>query len=295
MVSSSHEAGHRIFQEQPGLLAPVFRMLGLPMADKPAIDVLTPDATEVHPLERRVDTVLRVHPANGSPKFLLAIEAQGRQAEDKPVNWSYYLAYLKAKYDCPALLMVVCQDHRTAKWANGPFHLGMDYWTSLTLYPLVVGPNSVPVIDDPAVAAADLSFATLAAIVHNRDARLPAILEALAYAVGGLTDKKQESFFTAFVEVGLRSEKDRKFWRDLMATPVYFPGRGTLVEEVLEEGRLEALRDAVVEMLGSNGVEASPKAAERIKACTDKRQLTRWIRAAATATSEDEIFQEPEE
>jgi hypothetical protein len=67
MVTSTHEASHRIFQERPDILAPVFRILGVPLAEKAAVEVLTPDATEIRPLERRVDSVLR-ESASGTPR-----------------------------------------------------------------------------------------------------------------------------------------------------------------------------------------------------------------------------------
>jgi hypothetical protein len=65
MVTSPHDASHRIFQDRPELLVPAFWVLGVPLPDEPAVEVLTPDVTEIRPLERRVDTVLRVRPTDG--------------------------------------------------------------------------------------------------------------------------------------------------------------------------------------------------------------------------------------
>ncbi len=183
MVSSRHEAAHRIFQDRPELLAPVFRILDLPPPEKAAVEVLTPDVTEARPLERRVDSVLRVKPYDGGG-FLLAIEAQGRCDPDKAVNWAYYVSYLAAKYKHPVLLLVVCQDKATADWAAGPFRLGMDDWTTLSVHPLVLGPGNVPVILDPEEAAQDLTLATFSALTHGSHRDAPAILKALARAMG---------------------------------------------------------------------------------------------------------------
>ncbi|OEV06003.1 hypothetical protein AN216_00545, partial [Streptomyces oceani] len=60
MVTARHEAAHRIFQDRPELLSPVFRILGVPLPPKVEVDVLSADATEIRPLERRVDSVLRI-------------------------------------------------------------------------------------------------------------------------------------------------------------------------------------------------------------------------------------------
>jgi hypothetical protein len=53
MVTTTHEVSHRLFQEKPELLTPVFRILGVPLPEKASIDVLTPDTTEIKVLERR--------------------------------------------------------------------------------------------------------------------------------------------------------------------------------------------------------------------------------------------------
>jgi hypothetical protein len=81
MVTSTHETSHRIFQDHPEVLTPVFEALGLPPPAKATIEVLSPDATELKPLERRVDTVLKVEPSEGGG-FLIAVEAQTAPTPD---------------------------------------------------------------------------------------------------------------------------------------------------------------------------------------------------------------------
>jgi hypothetical protein len=112
MVTSTHETSHRIFQDHPEVLIPVFEALGLPPPAKATIEALTPDATEIKPLERRVDTVLRVEPSEGDG-FLIAIEAQTARTGDKGSSWSYYVAYLHAKFDLPVLLVPSCSARTT--------------------------------------------------------------------------------------------------------------------------------------------------------------------------------------
>jgi len=123
MVTSAHEGSHRIFQERPEILAPVFGVLGIPLSEKATVDAVVSDVTETKSLERRVDTVLRIGPSDGDD-FLLAVEAQGRRDEKKASSWAYYVAHLQTKYELPVLLLVVCQDRTTAKWAVGPFDCG---------------------------------------------------------------------------------------------------------------------------------------------------------------------------
>ncbi|MFE0513431.1 hypothetical protein [Streptomyces sp. NPDC058964] len=66
MVTSAHEGMHRIFQERPQILTPVFGLPGVPLSAKATVDAGTTDVTETRPLERRVDTVLRVEPSDGT-------------------------------------------------------------------------------------------------------------------------------------------------------------------------------------------------------------------------------------
>ncbi|QIS19697.1 hypothetical protein [Nocardia terpenica] len=130
MISSPHEAMHQIFRHDPGVFARAFRALDLPLPDPIEVTMMPTDLTEIEPVERRVDTLLRITTEEGA--FLLLIEAQGRDDLDKPGAWAYYLAHLYAKYKLPPILLVVCQDRTTAMWAGGELIIGSPYWPSLT-------------------------------------------------------------------------------------------------------------------------------------------------------------------
>ncbi|MCJ1679173.1 hypothetical protein MTF65_17865 [Streptomyces sp. APSN-46.1] len=300
MVTSNHEASHRIFQDRPELLAPVFRILGVPLPANATVEVLSADVTETRPLERRVDSVLRITPPHGDGGFLLAIEAQGRRDPDKAVSWSYYLSYLMAKYTCPALLLVVCQDKSTADWAAGPFRLGGAGWTALSLHPLVLGPGNVPVIIDAEEAAQDLTLATFSAMTHGRDRNAMAILEALAEALE-TSAPESIAYYAELLEIGLGNTPARDIWRDLMPR-TYFPGRGTLIEETYLEGeakgrvegeaigRAEERAQLIMRVLDNRGVPAGPEARDRITACGDLDTLGRWLDLAFTVSGADELF-----
>ncbi|GAA3375624.1 hypothetical protein GCM10020367_44130 [Streptomyces sannanensis] len=297
MVTSPHEASHRIFQDRPELLAPVFRILGVPLPVPAAVEVLTPDATEIRPLERRVDSVLRVRSATGGAGgFLLAIEAQGRRDLAKPTSWAYYLAHLGAKYDCPVLLLVTCQDQATARWAAGPFNLGPDGWrTALAVHPLVLGPENVPVIKDAERASRDVALAAFSAITHGKDPDVAVILEALASALGS-ADSESAEYFTELLEIGLGDGPARTIWRSLMSVGTFFPGRGTIVEESylkgVAEGRAEERSLMVLRVLEKRQISTSASARERITGCTDPEVLDRWLDRAFSVTEAEDVFDE---
>ncbi|MFF2507372.1 hypothetical protein ACFVTY_28930 [Streptomyces sp. NPDC058067] len=293
MVTSPHEASHRIFQDRPEILTPVFGLLGVPIPAKAVVEVLTADVTEIRPLERRVDSVLRIEPSEGEA-FLLAIEAQGRRDERKGSSWAYYVAYLKAKYDLPVLLLVVCQERSTASWACGPFTCGVDGWTAQSTHPLVLGPDNVPVITDASVAARDLAMATFSAMTHGRSRDAPAILEALARALRA-TDERSAEYYSEMLDIGLGDTPARATWRELMTFVTYFPGRGTFREEAYLEGKAVGQAGSILRVLEQRAVPVSEAARERITSCTDPDTLNHWLDLAVTVTDSADLFAEAPE
>lgn len=285
---------HRIFQERPEILAPVFGVLGVPLSAKATVDAVTTDVTEARPLERRVDTVLRIGPSDGED-FLLAVEAQSGKAEGKEWSWAYYIGYLQAKYALPVLLLVVCQDRATAKWAAGPFDCGARGWTALRTYPLVAGPDNLPVITDARTAAKNLPLAVLSALAHARSRDGDAILEAISRALQELleTDPATAKYFFDFLEVTLGKTPAGEKWKAIMSTFVsYFPGRGTVRETAYLEGKVEDRASMILRALDKRGIPVPDDTRERITSCTDLDTLTLWFDRSLTATVVEDLFAE---
>lgn len=65
------------------ILAPVFAVLGIPLPEKVTVDTLTSDVTEIRPVERRVDTVLRIAPSVGDTFVLVWTTPWGRPRREK--------------------------------------------------------------------------------------------------------------------------------------------------------------------------------------------------------------------
>ncbi|MEV0281425.1 hypothetical protein AB0I22_34285 [Streptomyces sp. NPDC050610] len=293
MVSSSHEAMHRIFQEDPGIFARTFRALGIPFSDPVAVSLLPTDLTETSPLERRVDTLLRFDTAQDDG-FLLAVEAQGKKDTAKPASWAYYVAHLWAKYGTPPVLLVVCQDKTTAAWAAGPFTIGPAQWPALTLRPLVLGPHNVPVITDVSVAARDIPLATLSAITHGREPNADAILKALASALKTV-DQDTARIFIELTELGLGKAPAAQIWRDLMAADLSF-FRSETSQRLRAEGQAVGVAvgvaKSILALLDQRGIEVSDEARERITGCYDSETLITWLTRVVSANSVADLFED---
>jgi hypothetical protein len=294
MVSPSHELMHRIFQKDPSIFTRTFKRLGIPFPDSIAVSFPPTDLTEIRPLERRLDTLLQFDTADGH-SYLLAVEAQGKKDPDKHGSWAYYMSYLYAKYRMPPLLLVVCQDESTSRWAETPFHIGLPHWRTLTVRPLVLGPHNVPMITDPAAAAEDIPLATFAAITHGKSRQPDIMVKALASALEAADDETAD-IFRELTEIGLGFSPAAQIWKDLMAIPTHF-FRSESSQKLREEGREEGWRQAeikyILSLLQIRNIAITEADRERVTNCADEDTLDRWFRRAATAERAEDVFAEP--
>lgn len=290
MVSPPHEAMHRIFQDHPELFSRVSEVLGLGFTPPFSVTVLPTDLTEARPLERRVDTLLKLGTEDGE-SLLLAVEAQGRKDPDKPASWAYYLSYLHTKYRLPPVLLVVCQDRGTAEWAARPVHIGPPQWAALTLRPLVAGPHNMPVITDPAEARKDLGLATLAAITHVSDPDIGAILKSVSTVLRD-TPRDIADPIVELIAQGMGKHPAAELWRKLVAVDLSFytsPLSQELREEGREEGRVEGIAEAVLLLLAQRGIDVPDETRRRITSCHDLEALHHWLLRAPTADTAADV------
>jgi hypothetical protein len=295
MVNSPHEAMHRIFQEYPGLFAGVSKVLDLPFVQPASVTVLPTDLTEVRPVERRVDTLLRLD-YEGGDSLLLAVEAQSAKDPDKPASWAYYLSFLYAKYKIPPLLLVVCQDRPTAEWAARPMLLGPQEWPSLTLRPLVVGPHNMPVITDPEEAGADLALAALSAITHAKDPAVDGILKTLSTALHDAPEAAVVTIIELTAQGLGGNRRAAELWRNLVAVDLS-NYKSYIFEEFRDEGRAQGRAQGHAEdillVLETRGLDVPDDVRERITSCDDPELLRSWLTRAVTVVRAEDVFVAP--
>ncbi|WP_338774148.1 hypothetical protein V7968_21420 [Nocardia vulneris] len=303
MVSSQHEAMHRIFQYDPGTFARAFRALELPFPDPLEVIQLSVDLTECRPVERRADTILQIDTAEGP--FLLLVEAQGKRDPTRPPAWAYYLSYLQARYELLPVLVVICQDHAVASWAEGPLPVGHDRWPSLILRPLVLGPHNVRPVTDIDTAVSDLALATLSAITHAKQPDITEILETLAKALSKTGPTEAAHMYRELTELGLGAGETQQMWRKLMSMDLDFfrsqtsedlraqgEVRGEAKGEArgLIKGQAEGRAECIVRMLDRRGIPLSDMDRNRILTCLNIEVLDRWFDRSISATTAEEVL-----
>jgi hypothetical protein len=285
MVTARHEAMHRIFQEDPGVFARAFKALNIPFPAPISAAVLSPDVTEIQSLERRIDSLMRFETADDGA-YLVVIEAQSRKDPKKPGAWAYYAAHLQEKYKVPVVLLVVCQDAANARWAAAPAHFGLPQWQTLTIRPLVVGPQNVPVITSVAEASRDIPLATLPVITHARDPEVEEMLTMLAAALR-TTDEETARVFAELTELGLGDTAAAQIWSKIMVADTSF-FRSHTSQVFRAQGYAEGLLDLLV----GREIEVSDEVRDRIEACEDRELAKLWLIRALTVGRAEGIFEQ---
>src|SRR5215472_11955755 len=164
MPSLSHEALLLLFRNRPELAPELLRdalHVSLPAYSEARLE--SADLTDVSPAEYRADLVILL--VDGRPVLGIVVEVQLQRDDRKRFTWPVYVAGLRARLGCPACVLVVTPTERVASWCREPIELG----PGGTFSPLVVGPASVPVIDDVAAAERDPELAVLSCIAHGSE------------------------------------------------------------------------------------------------------------------------------
>jgi hypothetical protein len=295
MVSSSHEGLHRLSQKDPaGFTRTLQKVLHIPIPEPREFAVLNADLTEIEPIERRVDSLLQAETDEGT--YLLVVESQGKRDDDKRSSWAYYLSYLYAKYRWEPVLIVLTQSRATARWAGRPIRLGLPGWHSLTVRPLVLSPENVPLVTDEEEAKRDVFLAAFSAMTHGKGPGAAAILKPLAAALE-TTDTDSAGMLAQFVESCLVDDQARQIWKELMM-PVNYFFRHEVAEKVRAEGREEGREEGIEEeragmilrILEWRAIPVPGAVRERVVNCSDLDQLEIWAQRAVHATTAEALF-----
>jgi hypothetical protein len=301
--TSQHEALHRIFLQDEALFArAAAHILGIVVQEPQQVTVLSNDLTTVRPLERRPDSVLMAEWLIDDPagRYILIIESQTDPHETRLRRWPYYIAYLHDKYECPVVLLVVCNKEDTARWARQPIVIGLPDLTCMLVHPVVFGPDNVPAVTDIAEAGLDVTYAVFSALTHSRSSKVGAILESLAGALKAI-DRDTALTLAEITEAGLGETAGQQKWRELMVkqlTPYVSEfrrqgieeGRAVGLAEGRAEGRAEGQARAILQILDKREIAVDDDSREQIVSCTDVDMLTGWLDRSLIAAQVSDLF-----
>ncbi|MDC0743899.1 hypothetical protein [Polyangium mundeleinium] len=250
-----HEALVELFRNRPVLAAELLaEALSVPLPRFTEARIEAADLTDIVPRERRADLLVLL--LEERPVLVILVEVQLQWDPDKPFVWPAYVAGARARYRCPACLLVVTPDATLASRLAKPIELGPGRGS---VVPLVLGPQGVPVVTDLAEAARRPELAVLSALAHGQtEVALDVAVAALA-ATTGVEDNERKALYADLVlfSVGEAARKalerlvamrnyeyQSEFGREMVAKGRE-EGREEGREQGREQGRAEGLRPLV--------------------------------------------------
>jgi len=286
MPSFEHEGLIELFRHRPELAAELLRdvlHIELPMYSQARVE--SADLTDIKPAERRADLVVLL--VDGKAVLGIVVEVQLSFDPDKQLSWPAYVVGVRARFKCPACVLVVTVSETVARSCREPIELG----PGNVFVPLVIGPAAVPVIDDVTSAERDPELAVLSALAHGHEPQAERIGRAALLASLGLSDERQLLY--SDLVLAAVSKAARATLEALMASGNY-EFQSDFVKKYLAKAEAKGLAEgeakALLAVLEARGVRVSDEARARVLACTDTTQLADWLRKAATATSIDQVL-----
>jgi hypothetical protein len=286
MPSYEHEGLIRLFRNRPDLAPELLRdVLGieLPAYSKACIE--SEGLTDLEPAERHSDLVVLL--VDGKAVLGIVLEAQLSPDPLKRYSWPAYVADLRARLKCPTCLLVVTVTEAMARWSREPIEIG----PGNVFQTLVVGPATVPVVDDVATAERDPEMAVLSALAHGGGPRAEQVGRAALLATLRVSSESQLLYCDLILRAA--SEAARAALERLMASGNY-EFQSDFAKKFLAkgraEGRAEGHAESLLAVLEARGLRPSDEARARILACADAAQLDAWIRKAVSIASIEELF-----
>jgi hypothetical protein len=293
MPTSQHEILIGMFRHRPGFAADLLKgTFEFKLPEYGQVTLGSTDLPDLRPTEYRADAVV-VFAGADSPVLAVVVEAQRSRDDVKQFSWPVYLATLRARLKCPAVLLTVSTTASVAKWCGSPIRLGHPGWI---LTPLALGPDRVPVITDVEEALRSPEMTVLSVISHPAETDT---FEALTSALGTF-DRDHVALYADLVFAALPAAL-RHDLEDTMTTHPYlsdFAGnyylRGEAEGKAEGEtaGKLEATAVAVLAVLEARGLEISEAVRNKIDVSEDLDELSLWLRRAVVAGSVDDLFDE---
>ena len=296
MTSLPHEVPLALFRECPELVPTLLRDL-LHLALPPFVEVRVAEAdfTQLAPTEFRADLVLTLTAADGSPVLGIIVEVQRQIDGHKRFTWPLYATQLRAKLQCPVVLLVFTDDPAVARWAGRTIALTPD--AESRFVPNVLGPERVPWVRSAEEAAGAPELAVLSALAHgNERGGLDVVLAALGAALG-LDDDRKRLYYDLIVQS--LNEATRRVL-EVEMQPGKYEYKTEFAKSYLAqgeakgkaEGKAEGKASAVLAVFAARGLTVDDATRSRILTTTDLVLLDRWIARAATLSSVRDVLAE---
>lgn len=283
MPSFDHEILVDLFRED-GRLAPELlrRCAGIDF-EHTRVEHRSIDLSQVVPTEYRADDVLILLRRDGGATSAVIVEVQLQEDNDKLLAWPVYVAALRARLRCPAVLLVLTREPAIRRWASRPIELGHP---GFQLTPLVIGFAEVPRITDLETASQHPQLAVLSVMAHPE----LAIAEVAIEAISRLPERLVRLYFDIILKALpaelrriLEARMQRYEYQSDFARKYYGQGLEEGRQEGRREGQEEALRAMVVALARAKLKTVPAEDLARIEALADMQLLAELVTALGQA------------
>jgi hypothetical protein len=294
VATFEHEIIVDMLRESDRLLLDLLReVFGIDPGDV-VLEKSAENFAELEPARSSADVVLLARRRAGRIEEAFVAEVQRDWKARKSRVWPHYATGLSVRLECPVTVVVLATTRGVARKASRPVSLGRNG----TFTPLVIGPDDIPRITDPAIATTMPELAVLSVHAHRR--RPPVEREHVGRAalIGTDTADLDEGRRQLYLDLILNwlgravrrsversMDLDKYEYRSEPFKRAFAKGK----QEGRQEG-LARLRNTVLAIVDARSVRLTQTQRRRVQRCGDLDQLQEWATRAATCRSADELF-----
>ncbi|MCK2212828.1 hypothetical protein MF672_003300 [Actinomadura sp. ATCC 31491] len=281
MPSPAHATLAALFDDRPTLAVELLcEAFDIDLPPDTLVAVSPDDVPEPPGLGGEPETVFAPGPAHG-----VLVELLRTPCEDDRQAWARRGAALWLRLNRPVVVLVLAPDGEVAAWASQPVVTSMPGYV---VHPLVVGPEQLSPLADPAEAAGRLELSVLSVMAHGAETPV-------AEAFLGALSKVEEERGARYLEYAyhLSPGQVRRVLEESMSSAAW-PVHSPFAREHYTKGRAAGLAEgkarAVLTVLRARGVALTDDARSAITSCADQQQLDEWARRAAVAQRVEDLF-----
>jgi hypothetical protein len=282
MPGDRHDGFAEMFERRPALVRALLGAAAALLPEDAPVRVVSNEFSHYKPTNYHADRVLIF----GSPpdEVAVIIEIQRWYREEKLRIWPFYVTSLWARHGYPVILLVLCDDAKTAALYDKPIRIGR----AAVVRPDVVGPDRVPVVRDAQLARDLPELAVISAILHHDRPGSDQIFQAFAAALMTVgTELGRLYYDLVFAEL---PEPRRPHLQEVVMSTITSPYRSDYNRTLYLAGAADGEAKAVLTVLEARGFTPSEAERDRIRECTDLDQLEAWLRRVGTITTIEELF-----
>jgi hypothetical protein len=289
--SFDHEILIELFRGDGRLAAELLRTCAGYRVDHARVDLGSVDLSQVASTEYRADAVAILRDHENRPVTGVIVEVQRRIDRDKLWTWPVYVATLRAKLCCPAVLLVVAPTPEVAAWARRAIDLGHPRFQ---LVPIVVDFHDIPRVCDRDAASYLPELAVLSALAHPELEIAEIAIEAIQQfpeersrlywdvIMKGLPTNLRQNLEARMLHYEYQTDFARKYYGQGLEEG-RLKGQQEGRQEGREQGQGDGLRTAVIALARAKLRTVAPDDLARIAAITDLCLLTELVTALGQA------------